>query len=125
MRVSWRLGMLEVVMKSHFAFDRYLVRGDAAFEEVGELLHILKLHKSERVSRPKHGRHAERPQTAVGYVLQIFPHVGWRQTADTKTQDIVCECHFTFDRVFHHFSYPLFQILVEEIGLLPANGLND
>ena len=40
---------LEVFAETYFAFYGGLVGGDAALEEVGELLHVLKIHEGEGV----------------------------------------------------------------------------
>ena len=42
---------LEVLSEADFAFDRGLVGGDAALEEVGQLLHVLQFHEAEWVLR--------------------------------------------------------------------------
>jgi len=49
----------EVVVEAHRAAHPDLVGGDAALEEVGQLLHVLQLHEGERVGRAVLRREAE------------------------------------------------------------------
>ena len=51
-RRSYLIGiwLLEFLVEGDLAGDRDLVGGDAALEEVGELLHVLQFHERERVA---------------------------------------------------------------------------
>src|SRR5579871_6339688 len=125
MRVSCGPAVSEVVMEGHFAFDRYLVGRDTPLEEIGEFPHVLQFHKSKWVLGMEYRSDAERFETAIGDVLQIFAHLRRREATDAEAQDIVGEGHLTFHSVLQHLYDALFQRLVEEVRLLAAHGVND
>src|ERR1700739_2242851 len=124
MRVSRPPVVSEVVMKSHFPLDRHLVGRHAPLEEVRQFLHVLKFHEAKRILRTKYRSDAERFQTAIGNVLQVFPHVGGGKTTDTETQDIVREGHFALHCVFQHGGYALLDIFVKQSRLLLSGRPN-
>ena len=46
-----RTMLLKRFAETHFTRDRDLIRGHATLEEVGELLHVLKIHERKRILR--------------------------------------------------------------------------
>ena len=68
-------GRLERFVEGDFAADGHLVRGDAAFEEVRELLDVLEFHEREGVLDVEARLEAEVAQALVGHELEVRAHV--------------------------------------------------
>lgn len=65
----------ESVVKRDFAFHPDLVGRDPSLEDVRQLLHVLQVHKRERILRSVARGQAEHRQTLVGGELHITPHL--------------------------------------------------
>ena len=102
-----------------------LVRRDPPLGEVAQLLHVLQLQERERVARAVDGVQTDLLQPLIGDVLQVGPHVLDRQAGDAADKQVLSELHFGVDRVGEHEPDVVRELLVEQVGLLAADRLDD
>src|SRR5688572_29782285 len=73
---------LKLPVQHNLAGDADLISGDAALEEIRQLLDVLEVHKAEGVLRVVAPRQAEGRETLVGRELEVLPHVQGRKAGD-------------------------------------------
>ena len=103
------------------AGDRDLICGNASFEEIRKLLHVLQVHERERIFRTINFRQSEHDKALVGDELEILPHVCDRQARNSAAKDVLRELHFAFDSFVQHFDDLAVEMFVKKVGLLVAN----
>src|SRR6187402_545193 len=116
---------LEVFAELNLARDSRLVCGDAALEEVRELLHILKLHEAEGILCIEVSTDTEALKTRISHVTKILTHIAYRKTGYTATEKIFSKLRFGVDRFFHHDDDLALQLRVPKIRLLRTHNLHD
>ena len=109
-------------VEHHVTGHADLVGGDAALEEVGDLLHVLQVHEGERVAPAVQLRQAERRQPLIGAVLEVAPHLGDGEAGHAPAQEILGEPGLAGDRLLEHLRDGARQLGVEQLRLLATDG---
>ena len=115
----------ESFVKADIAGDRDLICRDAAFEEVGEFLHVLQIHEREWIFCSVNLLQAEHDETLVGDEFEILPHIGDRQARDAAAEDVFGKLHFALDGFVDHFDDLAGQRFVKKFWLLVTNLFYD
>src|SRR5262249_4302251 len=114
----------ERLVEGHLAADRDLVGRDPALEEVGELLHVLKVHEAEGVLGPEAGGEAEGREAPVRDELQVAPHVSRGKAGDAEAQHVVGEGGLAGDGLLDHLDDRAAQLGVQQRRLLAPHGVD-
>ena len=114
-----------MLRKTHFAGDGDLICRDAAFEEVGEFLHVLQIHERERIFCSVNLLQAEHDETLVGDEFEILPHVGDRESRDAAAQDVLGKLHFALDGFVDHLDDLAVELFVKKLRLFVSDLFDD
>src|SRR5690349_17279239 len=90
-----------------------LIGGDAALEEVRDLLNIMEIHEAQRVLRPVALRQTKRREALVGAELEVPAHALDREPCDASAEQVLGELRLARDCVFDHVEHGLREFLVE------------
>ena len=113
-----RAGKSEIVGKRDFARHAHLIRGNAAFKEIREFLHILQFHEIERIARSENRRNVKCFKPPVRNVLQVLPHPVDRKPADAETQSVFGKRQFAIHRFAQHLGDAVVEGFIEQVRAL-------
>ena len=93
--------------------------------EIGELLHVLKLHEIERILRAIAPGHPELQKPLIGDVLEVLAHVAHREAGDAAAGQVLGELGLAGDGLLEHGHHLALHLVVEELRLFAAHRAHD